>query len=202
VRRGEELNPFLALHSTARWTGCSTMSSAVSTWRPLAQTVSSTVGWTGRMSRWARTQGSQSHAEIPGLDEKDVEVELANGVLARRRPKPKTKTACFEWGKPRPPTRSLFPKTVAVIYQPSRSLVTLGKAVSRQEKLTLLEDFPEDFRHVLGLQEMVPVGMADAYAQVTGRPAVVTQIVPGWCAKGAPHARDGERDDYFLWIRR
>ena len=27
-------------------------------------------------------------------------------------------------------------------------------------ELTLLEDFPEDFRYVLGLQEMVPVGMA------------------------------------------
>jgi benzoylformate decarboxylase len=40
-------------------------------------------------------------------------------------------------------------------------------------ELTLLEDFPEDFRYVLGLQEMVPVGMADAYAQITRRPAVV-----------------------------
>jgi benzoylformate decarboxylase len=29
-------------------------------------------------------------------------------------------------------------------------------------ELTLLEDFPDDFRYVLGLQEMVPVGMADA----------------------------------------
>ena len=47
-------------------------------------------------------------------------------------------------------------------------------------ELTLLEDFPEDFRYVLGLQEMVPVGMADAYAQVTGRPAVVNvHTAPG-----------------------
>lgn len=29
-------------------------------------------------------------------------------------------------------------------------------------ELTLLEDFPDDFRYLLGLQEMVPVGMADA----------------------------------------
>jgi hypothetical protein len=47
-------------------------------------------------------------------------------------------------------------------------------------ELTLLEDFPDDFRYVLGLQEMVPVGMADAYAQVTGRPAVVNvHTAPG-----------------------
>ena len=47
-------------------------------------------------------------------------------------------------------------------------------------ELTLLEDFPEDFRYVLGLQEMVPVGMADAYAQITRRPAVVNvHTAPG-----------------------
>ena len=40
-------------------------------------------------------------------------------------------------------------------------------------ELTLLEDFPSNFRYLLGLQEMVPVGMADAYAQITGRPAIV-----------------------------
>lgn len=37
-------------------------------------------------------------------------------------------------------------------------------------ELTLLEDFPDDFRYLLGLQEMVPAGMADAYSQITGRP--------------------------------
>jgi benzoylformate decarboxylase len=47
-------------------------------------------------------------------------------------------------------------------------------------ELTLLEDFPKDFRYMLGLQEMVPVGMADAYAQVTGRPVVVNlHTAPG-----------------------
>src|SRR5580693_2246759 len=47
-------------------------------------------------------------------------------------------------------------------------------------ELTLLEDFPEDFRYVLGLQEMVPVGMADAYAQITQRPVVVNvHTAPG-----------------------
>ena len=47
-------------------------------------------------------------------------------------------------------------------------------------ELTLLEDFPDDFRYLLGLQEMIPVGMADAYAQITGRPAVVNlHTAPG-----------------------
>lgn len=47
-------------------------------------------------------------------------------------------------------------------------------------ELTLLEDFPDDFRYLLGLQEMVPVGMADAYAQITRRPAVVNvHTAPG-----------------------
>ena len=40
-------------------------------------------------------------------------------------------------------------------------------------ELTLLEDFPDDFRYALGLQETVP-GDGRAYAQITGRPAVVT----------------------------
>ena len=47
-------------------------------------------------------------------------------------------------------------------------------------ELSLLQDFPADFRYLLGLQEMVPVGMADAYAQVTGRPALVNlHTAPG-----------------------
>jgi benzoylformate decarboxylase len=47
-------------------------------------------------------------------------------------------------------------------------------------ELSVLEDFPADFRYLLGLQEMVPVGMADAYAQITGRPAVVNvHTAPG-----------------------
>lgn len=36
-----------------------------------------------------------------------------------------------------------------------------------------LEDFPSDFRYVLALQEAPAVAMADAYAQRTGRPALV-----------------------------
>ena len=47
-------------------------------------------------------------------------------------------------------------------------------------ELTLLQDFPDDFRYVLGLQERVSVGMADVYAQITRRPAVVkVHTAPG-----------------------
>ncbi len=61
----------------------------------------------------------------------------------------------------------------------SRGLTTLFGNPGSSE-LTLLEDFPDDFRYLLGLQEMIPVGMADAYAQITGRPAVVNlHTAPG-----------------------
>jgi benzoylformate decarboxylase len=47
-------------------------------------------------------------------------------------------------------------------------------------ELSLLEDFPNDFTYVLGLQEMIPVGMADGYAQITRRPALVNlHTAPG-----------------------
>lgn len=45
-------------------------------------------------------------------------------------------------------------------------------------ELALLQYFPDDFHYFLGLQEMIPVGMADAYAQVTGRPASSTCTPP------------------------
>lgn len=38
---------------------------------------------------------------------------------------------------------------------------------------TFLRDFPEDFTYVLALQEASVVAMADAFSQVTGRPALV-----------------------------
>jgi benzoylformate decarboxylase len=40
-------------------------------------------------------------------------------------------------------------------------------------ELPFLRDFPEDFRYVLGLQEATVLGMADGYAQGTGRAALV-----------------------------
>ena len=38
---------------------------------------------------------------------------------------------------------------------------------------TFLSDFPDEFTYVLALQEASVVAMADAYAQVVGRPALV-----------------------------
>src|SRR5205085_7840983 len=47
-------------------------------------------------------------------------------------------------------------------------------------ELPMLADFPEDFRYILGLQEAVVVGMADGYAQASGRPALVNlHTAPG-----------------------
>jgi benzoylformate decarboxylase len=40
-------------------------------------------------------------------------------------------------------------------------------------ELPFLKDFPADFRYFLGLHEGVAVGMADGYAQATGKPALV-----------------------------
>src|SRR5689334_209368 len=36
-------------------------------------------------------------------------------------------------------------------------------------ELPMLRDYPDDFRYVLGLQELVVVGMADGFAQASGR---------------------------------
>ena len=38
---------------------------------------------------------------------------------------------------------------------------------------TFLQDFPDDFSYVLALQEASAIAMADAFAQVTRRPALV-----------------------------
>jgi benzoylformate decarboxylase len=47
-------------------------------------------------------------------------------------------------------------------------------------ELPMLRDFPEDFSYVLGLQELVVVGMADGFAQASGRPTHVNlHTAPG-----------------------
>src|SRR3954471_16496723 len=47
-------------------------------------------------------------------------------------------------------------------------------------ELPFLADFPSDFTYVLGLQEIVAVGMADGYAQAAGRPTLVNlHTAPG-----------------------
>src|SRR5258708_11501439 len=40
-------------------------------------------------------------------------------------------------------------------------------------ELPFLKDFPSDFRYFLGLHEGVAVGMADGYAQPTGKPVLI-----------------------------
>ena len=47
-------------------------------------------------------------------------------------------------------------------------------------ELPMLQDYPDDFKYVLGLQEIVAVGMADGFAQASGRPAHVNlHTAPG-----------------------
>jgi benzoylformate decarboxylase len=47
-------------------------------------------------------------------------------------------------------------------------------------ELPMLADFPADFSYVLGLQELVVVGMADGYAQASGKPTHVNlHTAPG-----------------------
>lgn len=40
-------------------------------------------------------------------------------------------------------------------------------------ELPMLSDLPKDFRYILALQEGAAIGMADGYAQATGRPSLV-----------------------------
>src|SRR6201986_329627 len=47
-------------------------------------------------------------------------------------------------------------------------------------ELPMLADYPSDFRYVLGLQEAVVVGMADGFAQASGKTTVVNlNLAPG-----------------------
>src|ERR1700739_2542836 len=40
-------------------------------------------------------------------------------------------------------------------------------------ELPMLSDLPDDFRYILALQEGAAIGMADGFAQATGRPSLV-----------------------------
>src|SRR5215213_11350688 len=47
-------------------------------------------------------------------------------------------------------------------------------------ELPMLADFPDDFSYVLGLHETVAVGMADGFAQASGRTTLVNlHTAPG-----------------------
>ena len=53
-------------------------------------------------------------------------------------------------------------------------------------ELPMLADFPEDFTYVLGLQELVVMGMADGFAQASGRPTHVNlHTAPGSATRSA-----------------
>ncbi|HEV2980363.1 MAG TPA: benzoylformate decarboxylase [Solirubrobacteraceae bacterium] len=61
----------------------------------------------------------------------------------------------------------------------SRGMTTIFGNPGSTE-LPMLRDFPDDFSYVLGLQELAVVGMADGYAQASGRPAHVNlHTAPG-----------------------
>src|SRR5947208_12111692 len=63
-------------------------------------------------------------------------------------------------------------RTVTFNLLRSLGLTTVfGNPGSTEE--TFLQDFPGDFRYVLALQEASAIAMADAFAQVTRRPALV-----------------------------
>src|ERR1700734_1974593 len=62
----------------------------------------------------------------------------------------------------------------SVTYELLRALrltTVFGNPGSTEE--TFLQDFPGDFSYVLALQEASVIAMADAFAQVTRRPALV-----------------------------
>jgi benzoylformate decarboxylase len=61
----------------------------------------------------------------------------------------------------------------------SRSMTTMFGNPGSTE-LPMLHDFPDDFRYLLGLQEATVVGLADGYAQASGRPTLVNlHTAPG-----------------------
>ncbi len=60
-----------------------------------------------------------------------------------------------------------------------RSMTTLFGNPGSTE-LPMLTEFPADFRYILGLQEATVVGLADGYAQASGRPTLVNlHTAPG-----------------------
>lgn len=81
VRRGEELNPFLALHREVNrlfddvFRGFDLMPFGSDRFFDRA------IGWPN-IEVSDNDKEVKVTAEIPGLDEKDIEIELANGILA------------------------------------------------------------------------------------------------------------------------
>ena len=73
--------------------------------------------------------------------------------------------------------RTVREATIELLRQ--RGMTTLFGNPGSTE-LPMLSDFPDDFRYILGLQESVAVGIADGFAQASGRPALVNlHTAPG-----------------------
>lgn len=72
----------------------------------------------------------------------------------------------------RPSTPEHTVKSVTLDFLRAQGMTTVFGNPGSTE-LAFLRDWPDDFRYVLGLQEAVVVGMADGYAQASGRAAFV-----------------------------
>jgi HSP20 family protein len=81
VRRGEEANPFLALHREMNRLFDDVLRGFDLTPFGFDRGFERTIGWPN-IEVSDTDKEMKVTAELPGLDEKDVELELANGVLA------------------------------------------------------------------------------------------------------------------------
>ena len=141
TRRSEEANPFLTLHREMNRL-------FDDAFRGLDLT-SGTDRFFDRTMDWPNIEVSQSDkevkvtAELPGLDEKDVEVELANGVLAIRGEK-KTETQdkermfserCYGRFERQIPVDDIDQDKVAASFKNGVLSVTLPKSPEAQQKV-------------------------------------------------------------------
>jgi HSP20 family protein len=138
VRRGEEFNPFLTLHREMN-----RLFDDVSRGFDLAPFGSD------RAAGWPNIEVSDGDkelkviAELPGLDEKDVEVELANGVLAitgERKTETEDKDRLFSeryYGRfeRRIPVDDIEADKVAASFKNGVLTVILPKSAKAQEKV-------------------------------------------------------------------
>src|SRR5215472_994943 len=67
--------------------------------------------------------------------------------------------------------QTTVPEAVFDLFRASGTATIFGNPGSTE--LPMFRNFPDDFRYVLALQEVVAVGMADGYAQATRNAAVV-----------------------------
>jgi HSP20 family protein len=144
VRRGDELNPFLALHREMN-----RLFDDVFRGFDLAP-VGGTNRFLDRMGGgWPNIEVSETEkevkvcAELPGLDEKDVQVELANGVLSisgEKKTETEDKDRLFSeryYGRfeRRIPIEEVDESKVAASFKNGVLTVTLPKSAQAQQKV-------------------------------------------------------------------